>query len=674
MARILLLVWACTENSSTVLENTESLPEDSIAPVQRWPVHLRVLLDGVPAEGVRVMQGGGKQFWLTDRNGEALVEMRADIVGDRYLIAAHPEARVGGVEVPDPSVVRAEIALERYDTTDNPAYVFADPGPLNHHETDTSQCGHCHPSLIQDWYPSPHRSAASNPVVQDVYGGTSANLNSVELCLAAGGRWADVVEPGTGLTMQRCRVGSSVAETGTFGSCADCHAPGIDGALGGRDLLEATGVAYTSGVHCDVCHHVESVDMQAPPGVGGRLHILRPSEPATSVGMGPWKPLSFGPLADVLNPRMGSVLREEFHEAELCGGCHEQEAAPLVGVLDPLRWPSGLLPIHSTFSEWQAGPMNPSAPCQSCHMPPKPEVGNAADLYNVFGDVEAGVAAGWERAPGEVRSHSWWGPRQPEAKMLELAASVTIEAGVVEGELRASVTVKNVGPGHAIPTGEPLRNLLLRVGAWCGDEPLLATGGAVVPDFGGWLDRQDAGADWSRWPGASVGEVIRVVRRTGEWYNYLGFGPFGDGRFSAAEKGMPVEEAVGEATILAVQDGVVTLDRVLPPGDLAYRTEAGPMPRSGDVAAAVAGAPGFAFARVLVGADGERMVPHFLATDVASDNRLLPQGSWTSSHSFAASCGKPTVKAVLIHRAWPLRLARARAWPLAESVMVEAAW
>jgi hypothetical protein len=371
---------------------------------------------------------------------------------------------------------------------------------------------------------------------------------------------------------------------------------------------------------------------------------------------------------------MGSVLREEFHEADLCGGCHEQEAVPLVGVADRRRWPEGRLPIHSTWSEWDQSPMNPAAPCQSCHMPPKPEVGNAADLYNIFNDVIVGIGPGWERAPGEVRSHSWWGPRQPEANMLGLAASITIDAGVVEGELRAAVTVKNVGPGHAIPTGEPLRNLILRVEAWCGTEPLLATGGAAIPDVGGWLDRKEVGEDWTRWPGASVGQVIRVVRRTGEWYNYQGFGPFGDGSFSAEEKGMPVEEAAGQATIVAMQGDFATLDRELPEGDVAYRGEAAPEPSTGQTSAAVAGAPGFAFARVLVGEDGQRMVPHFLAVDVASDNRLLPQASWTSSHRFAAPCEKPTLKAALIHRAWPLALARERVWPLTESVMMEAEW
>ena len=34
-----------------------------------------------------------------------------------------------------------------------------------------------------------------------------------------------------------------------FGACADCHAPGIDGVLGGRSLLEAAGFALQALVN-----------------------------------------------------------------------------------------------------------------------------------------------------------------------------------------------------------------------------------------------------------------------------------------------------------------------------------------------------------------------------------------------------------------------------------------
>lgn len=628
------------------------------APTAPFEVEVTVTLDGAPVEGAIVMQGGARASWRTDAAGYAVVTVDPSVQGDRYVIAAHTQARAVGEEVEGPGPLA--LALTRYDPVDNPFYTFADPGPEDHTETTTAQCNHCHVTLHHTWWDSPHRTSASNPALHDLYQGTAAAFESAARCTAAGGTWGPAVEPGTGATVDRCFVGAGVrADTSGNGACADCHAPGIDGELGGRDLLEATGIPYEAGVHCDVCHRIADVDLAAPPGVGGRLRLHRPSEETTSAGLGLWLPLTFGPRPDVLNPRMGAVYNPLFHEAKLCAGCHEQAQEGLVGEVDVARWPEGTIPVHSTYTEWEAGPMNPSAPCQSCHMPPLPEVGNGADYGNLLTEGEPGVAAGWLRAPGEVRSHAFYGPRQPESRMLELAARVDVTSEVAEGVLTAAVTVQNVGPGHAIPTGEPLRSLILLVEARCDGEALDPVGGDVVPDHGGALDARAAGEDWTRWPGAAVGDTIRVVRRTGAWHDYAGHGPFGDGTFSPAEKGLPVEESVGVAAVTAVDGDVVTLDRTLPDGDIAYRA----------AGQAYAGAPGFAFARVLVGADGARMVPHFAAVDVVSDNRLLPTESWTSTHRFAATCEAPEVHATLLHRDSPFALATERGWTITDRVM-----
>ncbi len=662
-----LLLFACAGAPDSVSPEpretaADTAPADSdTAPVAPFDVSVTVTLDGVPVEGALVMQGGAQTRWFTDAEGRATVRVDPSIVGDRVVLAAHAEARSWGEEVDGPAAIT--LPLERYDTTDNPLYVFNDPGPESHEGTNTAQCNHCHIELHRTWWPSAHRTSASNTAVHDLYAGTAAAFTSASLCATAGGTWGPGTAPGTGDTVDQCFLGGGVLpDTDGTGACADCHAPGIDGELGGRDLLEATGIAYEAGVHCDVCHHVADVDLSAPPGVGGRLRIQRPSEVAYTPGMGEWQPLMFGPWADVLNPRMGSVYTPLFHEARLCAGCHEQDQAVLVDTpIDLTRWPDGTLPIHSTYSEWEAGPMNPSAPCQSCHMPPLPGVGNGADIYNELDDVSVGIASGWERLPGAVRAHTFYGPRQPESGMLGLAARVDVTSRLEGETLVADVTVTNVGPGHAIPTGEPLRSMLVLVDASCDDVSLVATGGDVVPDFGGSLAAKEAGEDWTSWPGAAVGDTLRVVRRTGAHHDYTGHGPFGDGRFDAEAKGMPVEEIVGTATVLGVADARVTLDRPLPEGDRVYRT----------AGQAYAGAPGFGFARVLVGADGTRMVPHFAAVDVASDNRLLPTAGWTSTHRFAAPCAAPEVHATVLHRNYPLGLATERGWAVTDQVMDE---
>ena len=82
-----------------------------------------------------------------------------------------------------------------------------------------------------------------------------------------------------------------------------------------------------------------------------------------------------------------------------------------------------------------------------------------------------------------------------------------------------------------------------------------------------------------------------------------------------------------------------------------------------------AGAPGFAFARVLADADGEVMVPHHRAVDVVSDNRILPQQAWTSTHRFAVTCADPVVDVELVHRAWTPALGDSRGWSGGETLM-----
>lgn len=684
--------------SSSESAPIESSPPDS-SPTERFrALSVLVTLDGAPVEGALVVQGGSPSRWTTDASGLAAVQVDTAIDGYLTIMASHDEARIAGEELPsDPADLDARfasgeplvIALERFATIDNTAYHFQDPGDPDNRDT-SNQCGHCHLTISDDWYASAHRSSASNPVVHDLYAGAAAAFDDEDACAEAGGSWMEGILPGTAAAGFRCYLGEGYlpatnldcgsdepcdAVASELGDCAACHAPGIDGDLSGRGLLEATAFAFSYGVHCDVCHKVESVDLDAAePGVAGRLKVLRPTEESPSPVLGEFYPLTFGPYPDVINPRMGAVYREHFQEATLCAGCHMLEHGALVPgtSLDADRWPGGVLPIQSTYDEWLEGPYGEAAPCQSCHMPPDPQAGNSADLGVYIEAPEPDSSTGWYRTPGSVRRHQWLGPRSPDTPMLRLAAALQLQASWEDTTLVVQATVKNVGAGHAIPTGEPMRSMVLLVDATCDGERVPPTGGDAVPGFGGWLARREAGEDWERWPGALVGDVVRVVRRTGGWHDYQGFGPFSDGRFEAEDKGMPVEEVVGSATIVAVDGDRVSFDAALPDGDVAYLGEGSGLPEDGDPVTARAGDAGFAWARVTAGADGSLGVPSFLAVDIASDNRLLPQASWTSSHRFEPACAEPEVTGRLYYRAYPLSLARERGWEAIDVLMAEA--
>ncbi len=668
---LLLLLLGCPVPSDPTPAPADSAGDSVELPgfTEPYPVAVTVSLDGQPVEGARVMQAGSEVEVLTDAAGHAEVVIDPSVRGEKVVVAARPGAWNRGVPVDGDTAL--SIALASYNLTDNPEYVFNDPGDVASADTVTRQCGHCHLTLHRDWRASPHADTAKNPAVHAVYQGLDLAVDEAG-CAASGGTWGPMITPGTGAATEGCHVAPGIAEaTGGTGSCADCHAPGIGGAqLAGHDLLEATGLAYDYGVHCDVCHRIQAVTEGGAPGVGGWLTLLRPLDPSPSPLLGIWHPLTFGPFVDVVNPLMGAAVEDDFHEAKLCGGCHQLDQPVLVSdtPIDLERWPDGVLPVMSTFEEWTEGPMNPAAPCQSCHMPPAPTVGNAADLGDEFANLTAGVAAGWWRAPGAVRHHSWVGPRTPSSGMLQLAAFVDLDTEVVDGVLTAAVTVRNVGPGHAIPTGEPLRNLVLRVDASCAGEPLVATGGDVVPAFGGALAEVRAPDALDRFPNASAGDTVRFLRTDG-WIDYEGPGAFGDGRFTPAEKGLPALRFVATAEVIAVaEDGTVSLD---PAGVPAGADTAFLIP-GGDAEAAAAGLPGFGFARVLVGADGTEMVPHGLAVDVRSDNRLPPTEAFTTTHTFASPCEAPEVHAELDYRRYPWAEAGRYGWTVEDVVMAEA--
>jgi hypothetical protein len=65
------------------------------------------------------------------------------------------------------------------------------------------------------------------------------------------------------------------------------------------------------------------------------------------------------------------------------------------------------------------------------------------------------------------------------------------------------------------------------------------------------------------------------------------------------------------------------------------------------------------------GAAGNTMVPHYKASDVVRDNRVLPYGAATSEHRFTApaTCTLLEAEARLIYRPYPPALARERGWP-----------
>jgi Cytochrome c554 and c-prime len=673
-----------------------------------------VVTDGEqPVEGAIVMQGGGMPALTTGPDGSYTIELTQAIPGTPTVVATKIGYRTIGVEFLELPTRPVEIALKYVTPPDNPAYVYRDPGtgdPVL--DNSTAYCGHCHTTFTAQFQTSAHAKATRDPLVQDLYAGVSGAHATQAACEGAGGVWRAGLVPGTAASSAaKCYLGGGVLpdlnlqcggpgelacddpalpaadKPAAFGGCADCHAPGIDGPAGGRSLHEAVGLSFDNGVHCDVCHHVRDIDLSQPPGVAGRLQLQRPRDKVSEEPGADIVQVMFGPLLDVPNEFMGGSYQPKFSTSEFCAGCHDQRQEALLpgAALDPARWPDGL-PTHSTFTEWSEGPFNtPGSQCQFCHMP-QDDTGLESTL-DVTNAGNASITSGFLRPPGQIRKHIFRGPLEGSPRLIDGALALFLTASSDGANLTAQITIQNVLAGHAIPTGEPMRSLVLVVRADACNAPMQGSGGMTLNDVAGAGAEGVVGADVSiagatvTWAAgaarAQPGDVIRIARPTGVYDDYVGIGLFADPGLTAMEKGLEIRTPVAEAAVVAVGGGSLTLASavVVQPGDLVYLGD--PLlaaPADGDASRALAGAAGYTFARVLVDPAGSRGVPHYRAVDIVSDNRIAPEAQVTTTHSFAVpmGCADATVTATLLYRPIPVGLGRERGWSPVDYVVASA--
>jgi hypothetical protein len=616
----------------------DTAPTDDSATPARWAgeASVRVVdLTGAPIEGAQVMVGGDPpDTWQsTDSQGAATVTVRDDGISDRFLLAGKEGWTSAGTDIDEeePPEGVVEIVLKPLPTLDNPAYHFQ-PGGTSASET-TEFCGHCHLTIADSWSVSRHNGAARNTRTWDVYTGAAAAGGGAtgDACDDLGGWITEGQEPGVeGGTVIRCSVSSGVLpflhdDCGApgqvacdhpdqrpsltrFGACGDCHTPAQDAATPGAiDFAAATGIAHTEGVTCDLCHKIQAVTPGPAAGMDGGITLLRPSEDTNVIGQ-EFEPIIFGPYPDVIVPVMRGTYAPQFRDAAWCSSCHEyaQQALHPDQSVDAARWPNGV-PVLETWTEYQAGGFEAlGVTCQTCHMPSLPEESSTYDISE--GGLLPSLDQGWLRAEGEIRDHTWTTELLPP--------TLDVDVRERDGEATVTVTVHNRFAGHAVPTGEPMRQLLVQVEARDSTGAALTpTAGRAVPDAGGFLAKGVVGVDvtvdgWRLdWASSEAISNIsnrhsaRFVRPTGGWHEDAGPGtaPWSDGALSGAARGLPQEVPLGEFAVAAADGPQVTLvdlPATLQTGDVVYLVEDDHL----------AGRPGWLYAKVLTSDGGERSV------------------------------------------------------------------
>jgi hypothetical protein len=656
----------------------------------------------IPVADAMVMMGGKHDTLIyTDDMGMFSLWFEDNGLGVPAVVATKIGYRATGYEhfsEDTPVTLKIRKVLE----PDNEEYVFQDPGDgvLSMEEN----CSHCHTSFVKDFLTSKHSTSASNPLLQHMYAGTT-NVFEEETCLELGGLWKLGIKAGTRTEVYKCYLDNGVLpdlnpscgdidqlacdnislieedKPVNFGSCANCHAPAINGKVGGRDLLEAVGIEHDLGVHCDFCHKVKDIDLTQPAGVGSRLIMGRPIEPGNNTFE--WAPVFYGPLIDVPNVAMAGSFQPKFDQSVFCAGCHEHQQVPMISEenFDDDKWPKGL-DIQSTYTEWENGPYNQEkTQCQFCHMPANTELNNAIDIS--FPEDQS-ITFGFPREPEDIRNHIFRGPLEGEPRLIDKALYVSINAEETESTIDASISVANIGCGHAVPTGEPMRSILLLVEGNSSCGKLSPISGTTISDTGGYIlqDLIDSEIQINEniliWdeatPYAHIGNVLRFIRPTGSYMDYEGIGYFSNPDLLPEEKGIEKRPLLGEYEIIDIVDNqfVLSGEPNIEFGDIVILGDSwSTNPSDGQVSLNLSGHLGQVFSKVLVDDEGNRNVPHYRAIDIVSDNRISPGTNVVSNYVFDVpiGCTDISISATILYRPIPLSIAKVRNWEAVDYII-----
>jgi hypothetical protein len=215
--------------------------------------------------------------------------------------------------------------------------------------------------------------------------------------------------------------------------CTKCHSPlgvergetviGFDEAAGVfRQATEGLSAAAMSGVSCEACHSITSVEGR----FNAQFTMARDGVRRATIRI---------PVPTSAHSSEYSILHSD---SDVCAPCHnvvnERFAQPVA--------------IEQTMTEWVQSAFNGAQDCQDCHMPEYEGTaapgGPARQLHRHFFvgvDVpltEPGAFPGYDRM------------RELAQQLLRESAVMTVEA--VPAERRLAIAIKNLA-GHKLPSG-----------------------------------------------------------------------------------------------------------------------------------------------------------------------------------------------------------------------------
>lgn len=359
---------------------------------------------------------------------------------------------------------------------------------------------------------------------------------------------------------ERARDPGNAAEIDA--ACTRCHAPAgneeVDRDLSFDALVAGTDTAAVlgrDGVTCTLCHQI------SPDGLGEERSFTGGFSVDFSRAIyGPHGFPTTGPMQMFVDytPTQG----DHVASAALCATCHTVVIGDVVE--------------QATFLEWRSSSLSPGKPCQTCHVPPEDDLGQA--ITTAIAKFPAGLVprmpvgrhlfVGGNAymlrlfAAAESWANTGLDPAELEAAALAAeahlatAAKLTTTASRDGGTAILAVKVENQ-TGHKLPTGYPSRRMWLHVtvregdavvfesGAPRADGSLAGDGDAIRPH----LDTIERGADVQVWQAVLVDRAGEPTHRALDAARYgkddrilpAGFAPTGGDVMRTASVGVAAD-------------------------------------------------------------------------------------------------------------------------------------
>lgn len=432
----------------------------------------------------RVRIAGNKDFTLTDINGRYTLE--APFFSRRAIkITAGKDGWFNNSVNALPGNQNANVMLFPIPAQDNPNYRFISP----------AVCARCHNTLAKYWDRSKMAHTTSNVKVINMFNGTDA----------------------TGRELSG--PGYKIDNPDKDGNCVACHAPSAAVTQGGaRDIEKALWSPKTEwdGISCDYCHKIRKVTKTSDTPSLFKSHLRRQT-PLKGNSI-----LVFGPYDDVVNSVMSASYSPAFDKGSYCAACHSQikksdnnDTWNRKQVYTDAEWQSfdigddSVIPIQTTYQEWKswqdslaADDGNKGKRCQDCHMSWRKEM---LPYDNYVIDGHARDMWGTKRNPQNIRPHHFDGGTQIQ---LKTALSMEIEGQINNNILDVNVFITNTNGGHWIPTGDPMRNVMLVLSATDSDgKALKKIKGEELPSWTG-VGKIEEG-NYAGLPGKMFSKVLK---------------------------------------------------------------------------------------------------------------------------------------------------------------------